>query len=153
MSSDRKDRNCTKAKKWKEEVLKKGIYRCKKCGSIKKLVTHHIVEWKENPKLRFDINNGEVLCRSCHMRHHATGKKYLLGRESPKKGIKTGISYWKGKKFSKEHKAKLSKAKKGKSTWNKGLKGQMSHMFGKQMAHKGKKWIIDPETGKRKWID
>jgi len=69
------------------------------------------------------------------------------------KGLKTGIAPWKGKKFSKEHKAKLSRAKIGKITWNKGLTGKNSHMYGKAMPHKGKTWIINPDTGKRQWID
>ena len=41
-----------------------------------------------------------------------------------KKRKNNPTKYWKGKKFSEEHKKKLSKSHKGKIPWNKGLKNK-----------------------------
>lgn len=148
-------RGSLKDTNWTKSVLERDDYKCRRCGSKEKLVAHHIVPWKESIELRFDANNGETLCRSCHMKHHYENakKRFTKGITPWNKGLK-GVSGGtkKGTKFTEEHKAKLSKAKIGKSSWNKGLKGKNSHMTGKIMTHKGKAWVIDKETGKRKWV-
>ena len=155
-----KGRNCKKAILWRKEILLIGNHQCKKCDSRKNLVAHHIIEWNKSIELRFDVKNGEVLCRSCHMKHHTT----ILSKETKKKmsdsakKINHSIdrnkkisNAKKGIKFTEEHKAKLSAAKKGKISWNKGITGKQSHMYGKSMNHAGKTWKIDPETKKRIW--
>lgn len=148
------DRGSVKSLSWRKAVKDKDGNTCVKCGVKHGLCAHHIKEWKEYPSLRYDIDNGITLCRSCHMRHHKNRKGKGLGIEPWIKGKKgVFVSPWKGKKFSEEHKAKLSLRKIGKSTWNKGITGEKSHTFGKKMKHRGKTWIIDSETGKRKWID
>lgn len=35
------------------------------------LVAHHVKSWREHEGLRFDPNNGTVLCLPCHTRLHA----------------------------------------------------------------------------------
>lgn len=44
--------------------------KCVKCGSVYKLHAHHIKPFKNNPELRYDVNNGETLCSYCHIEHH-----------------------------------------------------------------------------------
>lgn len=65
-----KERQCYRYCKWQEDVFKKGKYVCLHCGKTEDLVAHHIIPWEENIEKRFDVNNGECLCRSCHSRQH-----------------------------------------------------------------------------------
>jgi len=60
---------------WSSLVKLIGDYKCNRCGSTEQLVAHHIEEWKHNEKLRYSTDNGEVLCRSCHMKHHQLNGK------------------------------------------------------------------------------
>ena len=43
---------------------------CEKCGETTNLQGHHIVPYSENPLLRDDPNNIEVVCSSCHAKEH-----------------------------------------------------------------------------------
>ncbi len=58
---------------WRNEVWKRDYWKCriceKKClkGNI---VAHHIKEFANYPELRFCIENGLTLCRSCHIEVH-----------------------------------------------------------------------------------
>lgn len=54
---------------WREAVLIRDNYTCQTCGKVSSSNdVHHIVPWKENAELRFEIDNGKTLCRSCHNR-------------------------------------------------------------------------------------
>lgn len=146
-----------KARDWAIAVKERDNWKCKHCGMTVKteLQAHHIIPWKKSVDLRFDINNGLTLCKSCHYAEDRKIGDFKIG------------DWAKGKKFTNEHKAKLSAAKIGYVPWNKDKKGlQVSAMKGKKgkslteehklansLRTKGKKWIIDPETNKRKWID
>ena len=58
---------------WRNSVYKKDKYKCQKCGKKcrkETIVAHHIKSWEKYPKLRFKIENGIVLCRSCHKKVH-----------------------------------------------------------------------------------
>ena len=68
------DRRSSKYKKWKESVLRRDCYRCRKCGSKEDLVVHHITHFAENVDLRFDEENGITLCRACHREVHRNEK-------------------------------------------------------------------------------
>ena len=60
-------------KKWAISIYKKNRYICQKCGikcESKNIIAHHIKSFTYFPKLRFDINNGITLCRSCHIKYH-----------------------------------------------------------------------------------
>lgn len=43
-----------------------GLEECKCCGNKPELHVHHIKNWKDNPDLRFDVNNGVTICAKCH---------------------------------------------------------------------------------------
>lgn len=64
------DRRSNKYKNWKKEVLKRDNFTCQKCGSKNNLVVHHIKYFSKNKNLRFDIDNGIVLCNLCHKEVH-----------------------------------------------------------------------------------
>ena len=88
------------SKEWRRKVFKRDNYICVECGAIEKqnLNSHHIIPWKDNDKLRFEVDNGMTLCKSCH------GKK---------EGFQKGNVPWsKDKKFSKEHRKNLSEGHK-----------------------------------------
>jgi len=56
---------------WREEVFKQDDYICQICN--KKgvyLHPHHIKGWTKYPQLRYEINNGLTLCKSCHIAYH-----------------------------------------------------------------------------------
>ena len=56
---------------WRSDVFFKFEYVCQKCGQIGGyLITHHIKNWADNLDLRYDINNGIVLCKKCHTEFH-----------------------------------------------------------------------------------
>lgn len=57
-------------RKWRRDVLKRDNYSCKLCCSKNKLVSHHILEAKEFPEKRYDLNNGITLCKTCHIKVH-----------------------------------------------------------------------------------
>lgn len=61
-----KKRNSLIAKEWSEAVKEKDGKKCTKCEAVKGLHAHHIIPWKDREELRFDVNNGTTLCRSCH---------------------------------------------------------------------------------------
>jgi len=55
---------------WRDAVLKRDGYRCRKCGSTKRrLDTHHIFPFTEYPELRFVVGNGITLCVRCHKKY------------------------------------------------------------------------------------
>ena len=55
---------------WREEVIKRDGFQCRKCKAKDKLEAYHIYNYKDNLLLRADINNGITLCRKCHREFH-----------------------------------------------------------------------------------
>jgi len=75
---------------WRKKVLEKDSYQCQKCGTKEKLRVHHLntllnISKKYNPKFKIDdeliqktinskefkdVNNGQTLCISCHLKAH-----------------------------------------------------------------------------------
>lgn len=112
-----------KCKAWRKEVLKKDNYMCEVCKRTKDLHAHHIIPWKKSVDLRFDVNNGMILCRSCHAKIEGFKKGRVLTKEQREKTkfFKKGRIPWnKGKKLTKKHIEKLKKSHIGKTPWNKG---------------------------------
>lgn len=63
---------------WRQAVLLKDGFACKKCGSETHLHIHHIVPAAVYPKGIIEPANGIVLCKKCHKEFHS---KYGNGRE------------------------------------------------------------------------
>lgn len=61
-------------KEWRKAVFERDDYTCQFCfergGNI---VADHIKSFRNFPKLRFDINNGRVLCVECHRKTDTYG--------------------------------------------------------------------------------
>lgn len=56
---------------WRRYVYIRDNYTCSICGEKGgKLNAHHIKNWKDFPELRYNINNGATLCKSCHKEIH-----------------------------------------------------------------------------------
>jgi hypothetical protein len=74
-------RNENESKEWREKVYKRDYWTCQKCGyKGHQIVAHHILDFNNYPDLRFDVNNGVTLCRSCHKREHSEiGKETRFG--------------------------------------------------------------------------
>lgn len=54
-------------KVWRRAVFIRDDYTCKICGVRGgRLEADHIKDWKNHPSERFDINNGQTLCKNCH---------------------------------------------------------------------------------------
>ena len=56
--------------KWRESIFKRDGYKCKINNSdcCVTVQAHHILNWKDYPGLRFNINNGITLCLVHHPR-------------------------------------------------------------------------------------
>ena len=53
---------------WRRRVRKRDGYKCQmpSCKSKKNLQVHHIRKWSTASSLRYDVDNGITLCKSCH---------------------------------------------------------------------------------------
>lgn len=61
-------------KLWRNAVFERDNWKCIWCGSSKGINADHIQEFSKYPELRFAIDNGRTLCKSCHLLRH--NKKY-----------------------------------------------------------------------------
>lgn len=56
---------------WRNKVYARDNWTCQECGQkLKDIVAHHIKSFRDNPELRYDVENGRTLCRSCHKKFH-----------------------------------------------------------------------------------
>lgn len=69
-SKDQTLRSRIEFKNWKRGVFESNPHVCSKCGSKKQLIAHHKKDFKNNIKLRYVVSNGEIVCRSCHIKIH-----------------------------------------------------------------------------------
>lgn len=63
---NRKIRTSIEMDDWRKAVFKRDDYKCKWCKTGGKLHADHIKPFAWYPKLRFDIKNGQTLCKKCH---------------------------------------------------------------------------------------
>lgn len=63
---------------WRKKVIERDKD-CQVCHSQTRLESHHIYSWTGYPEKRFDINNGIILCRTCHKDFHS---KYDKGNNT-----------------------------------------------------------------------
>ena len=72
-SENRRLRESLEYQIWRNEVYKRDNWTCrlcrKKCNK-KEIVAHHLRLFSEFPELRFSVDNGITLCRSCHLKVH-----------------------------------------------------------------------------------
>jgi hypothetical protein len=55
--------------KWRGAVLLRDNYTCSQCGQVGgSLHAHHIKEWAKYPEERYNVENGQTLCKECHCR-------------------------------------------------------------------------------------
>lgn len=66
---------------WRKLVLQRDNYACVICGSTEKIECDHIKPYSKFPDLIYDVNNGRVLCNSCHKKTDTYGGKMLKGRK------------------------------------------------------------------------
>jgi len=68
MSVGRRNYEDPAYKEWRKKVYRRDRRRCRMpgCRSRFKIQAHHIKKWSEAATLRFDVDNGITLCKSCH---------------------------------------------------------------------------------------
>lgn len=82
-SESRRIRASAQWDKWRDEVFKRDDYTCQICGArnskdndiIIELHPHHIKSFAEYPDLRFETENGQTLCSTCHYKLHGNLNK------------------------------------------------------------------------------
>jgi len=67
------NRNGRKYAEWKARVNVRDNFICQNCGKPGN-EAHHIKSWKDHPKLRFEVSNGETLCLDCHKKYRHGGR-------------------------------------------------------------------------------
>lgn len=56
---------------WREAVFSRDDFCCSDCGDRGVyLEADHLLPFAYYPSLRFDVDNGQTVCRSCHLRRH-----------------------------------------------------------------------------------
>lgn len=64
-------RNTIEYQEWRSNVFQRDNYICQICGYRgKKLNAHHKESWKDHEGKRFDLENGIILCATCHREVH-----------------------------------------------------------------------------------
>lgn len=69
-----RNRNNYTYRKFREAVLVRDGYACKKCGSKVGLEAHHIKPYSLYPELRLEPTNAITLCHECHTKLHGLEK-------------------------------------------------------------------------------
>lgn len=66
-------------KNWRAEVYKRDKFTCRiadnNCDG--RIEAHHILAWSTHPELRYQVNNGIILCHAHHPRARAEEKRLI----------------------------------------------------------------------------
>lgn len=73
-STEKRNRSDIEYKRWRVAVLKRDQWTCQCCGRKGMVVAHHLDNYKGNPELQKDVDNGLTLCYECHENFHC---KYM----------------------------------------------------------------------------
>lgn len=76
----KKVRTSLEHKIWSNAIYKKDNWTCRLCGKKCRkgnIIAHHLHLFSDFPELRFSLNNGITLCRSCHCKIHNKTKQNL----------------------------------------------------------------------------
>lgn len=69
-------RTSTEMKLWRKAVFERDNYTCVKCGKRGgDLEADHIKQFAYYPDLRFAIDNGQTLCKTCHKKTFTHSRK------------------------------------------------------------------------------
>lgn len=73
-------RNSPAHREWSRLVKNRDGWKCRisndDCSG--KVVSHHILSWREYPELRYEVNNGITLCHAHHPRKRNDEKKFAI---------------------------------------------------------------------------
>jgi 5-methylcytosine-specific restriction endonuclease McrA len=67
---------------WAREVRMAYDYHCVICNRATKLSAHHIFSKSKFPELKFNLNNGILMCRKCHMELHRLNDIVLIAEKT-----------------------------------------------------------------------
>jgi predicted restriction endonuclease len=54
----------TSRRAWREAVRRRDHHRCRWCGAVLEICTHHVRETSRWPTLALDLDNGLTLCKA-----------------------------------------------------------------------------------------
>lgn len=68
------NRNNYSYRKFRESIIERDGFKCKKCGRTDHLEVHHIKQFATCPDLRLEPTNAITLCHDCHAKLHGLEK-------------------------------------------------------------------------------
>ena len=69
------------ANNFRNKILQRDNYKCKKCNKKEQLHIHHIKSWAEYPNERFNEKNCITLCIECHAEIHPNLKNLIKNKQ------------------------------------------------------------------------
>lgn len=87
-------RTSTKYNRWRDEIYSRNWYTCQCCGKSHGInkEAHHISSFSNNKSLRYDLNNGILLCDKCHSAVIPGGLHYVYGAHTSPKQLEEYIN-------------------------------------------------------------
>lgn len=82
VSKYQRERASFQSKEWSKAVRERDG-KCVDCGSTERLHAHHIVAWRKNAALRYEVSNGVSLCAPCHQQRHKNEFPDWVTRKAP----------------------------------------------------------------------